>query len=217
MAGVVGGLLVVILCLTILDIRDYLKNKKKDTSEEIVNESIEVKEEVVSLKQESAVVNPPVGSMTEILEEIEILDFDEPQIVKKEVPSSDVITYHAEEKIVEVPMELTEEEAKAELERISIELESIDNKDPFEDTITNFEIEQEENAIISLDELVKISDNLYDSNEMMQYDEGDEPITIDEVINKFNNSNEEDSVNALVSNIYGYENYSRRNGRRQCP
>ena len=48
-----------------------------------------------------------------------------------------------------------------------------------------FEIEQEECAIISLDELSKISNNLYDSNEFMQYDDGNEPITIDEVINNY--------------------------------
>lgn len=216
MAVVVGGLLVVILYLTILDVKDYLKNKKSDIKEEVVNDfSEEVKNEEIALKEENVVVNPPVGSMAEILEEVEILDFDEPEIIKKESIVNNVVTPSVENvNIVEVPMELTRDEAKAELERVSMELESIDNKDPFEDTITNFEIEQEENAIISLDELVKISDNLYDSNEAMQYDEGNEPITIDEVINKFNNSNnitEEanqvsySEVNPIMS-FYGYEN-----------
>ena len=80
----------------------------------------------------------------------------------------------------------------------------VDNKDPFEDTITNFEIEQEENAIISLDELTKISNNLYDSNEYVQYDDGNEPITIDEVINKYNynlQTEVDNTNNVLVNNV----------------
>ena len=96
------------------------------------------------------------------------------------------------------------EEAIRELERVTLELEMVDNKDPFEDTITNFEIEQEENAIISLDELSKISNNLYDSNEIVQYDDGNEPITIDEVINKYNNNLQtevDNTNNVLVNNV----------------
>ena len=80
----------------------------------------------------------------------------------------------------------------------------VENKDPFEDTITNFEIEQEENAIISLDELSKISNNLYDNNEFVQYDDGNEPITIDEVIDKYNNNLQtevDNTNNVLVNNI----------------
>ena len=203
MALVVGGLLIIIGYLTILDIKDYLKNRKKD----VALESVEEKEEVV-------VNSPPVDSMTAVLEEIEVLDFDEPVILKKEEKEINLIETDEEISFVELTKEELKEEAKKELERISIELENVENKDPFEDTITNFEIEQEENAIISLDELVKISDNLYDSNEAMQYDEGNEPITIDEVINKFNNSNnitEEanqvsySEVNPIMS-FYGYEN-----------
>lgn len=54
--------------------------------------------------------------------------------------------------------------------------------------LTDYEKEQEENAIISYDELIKISDKLYDQNEDVQYDDGDEPITIDEVIKRFANN-----------------------------
>ena len=57
-----------------------------------------------------------------------------------------------------------------------------------EDTVTNFELEQERTAIISYDELVKLGDTLYTTNEITQYDDGDEPITIDEVIKKFANN-----------------------------
>ncbi len=45
-----------------------------------------------------------------------------------------------------------------------------------------FEKEQEASAIISMDELMKRSDELYDANERMQYlAEEDSPITIEEL------------------------------------
>ena len=47
-------------------------------------------------------------------------------------------------------------------------------------------MEQEENAIISLDELSKISDRIYEENEPIQYDDTDAPITIDEIMRKYN-------------------------------
>jgi len=193
MAIVVGGLLVVIIALTILDIKDYLKNKKK---KDIIETSLEKEEVEVS---EVVVNNPPENSMTAILEEIEVLDFDEPVLVKKE--NLNEVSF-VEEEVSYVSVNNEKEEAIRELERVTLELEMVDNKDPFEDTITNFEIEQEENAIISLDELTKISNNLYDSNEYVQYDDGNEPITIDEVINKYNNNlqNEVDNTNNLLVN-----------------
>lgn len=199
MVIVVGSLLIIISYLTFLDIMDYLKSKK--------GSSIEKSEDVSNVEIENFVeVTPPVGSMTEVLEEIEIIDFDDQILVKKEEVSE--VNQFKEESSINYFVELTEEEVKEqarnELERVSLELSEMENKDPFEDTITNFEIEQEENAIISLDELTKIGNSLYDSNEVMQYDDGDEPITIDEVISKFNNNtvlqNEVDNTNNILIN-----------------
>ena len=66
------------------------------------------------------------------------------------------------------------------------EFEEIENNLPNnKDDITNFEAEQERTAIISLDELLKRSDELYNGNEVVQYDDGNEPISIDEVIKMF--------------------------------
>ena len=67
------------------------------------------------------------------------------------------------------------------------------------DDITNFEAEQERTAIISLDELMKRSDELYNDNEEMQYDDGNEPISIDEVIKMF--SHEEEKVENKFSQV----------------
>ena len=194
MAIVVGSLLVIIIGLTILDIKDYLKNKKKKN----VIENNTIKKENASV-EEVIVNNPPIDSVTAVIEEIEVLDFDEPVLVKKiDLPKENIEIYHVSEE------QDTKEEAIRELERVTLELEMVENKDPFEDTITNFEIEQEENAIISLDELTKISNNLYDSNEYVQYDDGNEPITIDEVINKYNTALQtevDNTNNVLVNNV----------------
>lgn len=53
--------------------------------------------------------------------------------------------------------------------------------------LNNYETDLEENAIISYNELVKLSDSIYDENENKRIeDEGNEPITIEELKNKFN-------------------------------
>ena len=82
---------------------------------------------------------------------------------------------------------IVDEKKKAQEELARLEQE-LQKEEDFSNTITNFELEQEESAIISYDELIKISDRLYDQNEIVQYDDGDEPITIDEVIKRFSNS-----------------------------
>ena len=86
------------------------------------------------------------------------------------------------------------DDVKEDLDKVQyvIDLEEKKDKDRinYEDTITNFELEQEENAIISLDELSKISDRIYDENEPVQYDDTDAPISIDEIMNKFNDVKE---------------------------
>ena len=101
------------------------------------------------------------------------------------------------EELVYAPIELNKEEAKEELERLTKELEikaelekrlkeeelkekeqQIDNNI----TLTNFEKEQEENAIISIDELMSKANDIYSQNEDVQYeDEGNEPISIQDL------------------------------------
>lgn len=71
--------------------------------------------------------------------------------------------------------------AKLELEKLTEELkkqeETVENV-----TLTNYEEEQEENAIISLEELVKKSKEMYAANELSQYaDEGNEPISLQDL------------------------------------
>lgn len=119
-------------------------------------------------------------------------------------------------KYVESNEELEKTKAKLELETLKAELakaeeqnkrqnESIDNQ--ISDPITTFEDEQEQKAIISVEELSKKADQLYDQNEITQYqDEGNEPISIQELEALYQESKQtpakeiiNDSVNATVN------------------
>lgn len=198
---IAGIVLLIIIVLTIMDFIDERKSKKiiKEELHEESNNEIKV-----SVEETVVVKNEEVIETNTFIEEIEILDFDEPVIEMKEELANNVVNEVELEEIEEITfddlieetkvefkegniIEITNEQerAKEELKRLEVELEK---EDEFSNTITNFELEQEENAIISYDELVKISDKLYNQNEVIQYDDGNEPITIDEVIKRFSNS-----------------------------
>lgn len=195
MASVLGSVLLIIIILTILDFIDEKKERKLLNSVSKKDMKLEEKE----------VVTP--GKSSEVVEEIEVLDFDEPVIeMKKENTDNEaafndfdsciiddgIVSYEdiapsKDDKILVV--EKSEEEKKKEaLMMLASIKEELSKEESYENTITNFELEQEENAIISYDELVKVSDKLYSQNEIVQYDDGDEPITIDEVIKRFSNN-----------------------------
>lgn len=215
MIGVVSVLLICIIILTIFDIKEYLKAKKGFVKEDL---DLEYKEEkkvepiTVSLledntdvltlenneklkeeayfedmEDESFEIKPDVNPILEEGEEVYVpktviqeskIELETPKIeeVKEEIPQREVV----EEKKNNVFEELEE---------------TIDNLPNKKDDITNFEAEQERTAIISLDELMKKSNELYNDNEVVQYDDGDEPISIDEVIKMFK---KEETVEPVV-------------------
>ena len=194
MIGVVSALLICIIILTILDIREYLKEKKGLTNEEITfGEEFSEKEEViVPTKVEITEEKPDEILVNEVkednlsddilLEEMEDEKFDvvmnEANVIKEETIVPTVTT--KPKKVLDAFEDFDEIE------------NNLPNK---KDDITNFEMEQERTAIISLDELLKKSNELYDNNETFQYDDGNEPISIDEVIKMFNK--EEDKVDVV--------------------
>lgn len=79
----------------------------------------------------------------------------------------------------------TQTEAQAELERITEELQKASEAEKNID-LTDYEMAQEENAIISLEELLQKGQTLTASNEITQYeDEGNEPISIAELEQRY--------------------------------
>ena len=84
-----------------------------------------------------------------------------------------------------------EEEAKEELRKATIELIK-SQEEPKNIELTEFEQEQEKNAIISVDELMKKGNNLYEQNEITQYeDEGNEPISLQDLEKRMDNIKKE--------------------------
>ena len=184
MATVVIGLLIIIFSLSLLDIREKIRNKKKIEVENNIEEN-----NINEIEKEEVSNVPPKGSISEVLEEIEILD-DEDDIIEV-IENDDPFTSPIEEIVEEEAVVLTEQEkAKEELNRVRLELEKEESKEKsLEDTIRLYEAEQENKAIISLEELTKISDEAYENNELRGYEDDLAPISLDEVINHYSTNN----------------------------
>ena len=82
---------------------------------------------------------------------------------------------------------------------------------------TKFEVEQEEKSIISYDELINTNYDIEKINEVLLADDGDEPISLKELYDKYQNTNEEqldieeDQVNKInntsfISPVFGVYN-----------
>ena len=86
-----------------------------------------------------------------------------------------------EEELQYTSIEPDRETAQKELRRITEELQKQEEEEP-EAVVTNYETLQEENAIISMDELMAKGKAMYDANELTQYvEEGNEPISLSEL------------------------------------
>lgn len=186
MALVVAGLLLVVIILMILDLFDKKKDlieEKEDTNEEVAldTNTLEVETNVSNIDKVETITKQEENKVEEttslekltlaeiepVKEEIEELLLDDEPVIKK----IDV----QDENISPV------KKAKIELEKIE---EEITNQPSLEDTLTNLETIEEENAIISYQELLENTDELTTVLE----DDGDEPITLDEVFKLFNGS-----------------------------
>lgn len=100
----------------------------------------------------------------------------EPVEEKIEVPK-------VEEELQYTDVEPDVQTAQMELRQLAEELQKQAEEKKVENIkLTSYEEEQEENAIISLEELVQKSKSLYEANEATQYtDEGNEPISLQEL------------------------------------
>ena len=154
-----------------------LVNEVKEQTEEKVEKEVVYQEPVLQviepIKETQEVIEPVVQE--EIIEEPVKLTIEEPQIVeerKEEVEELEYTSIEPDPQTARIELQkLTEELKKQE------ELEATGNI-----PLTNYEEQQEENAIISLEELVKKSKDMYEANELTQYaDEGNEPISIKEL------------------------------------
>lgn len=161
--------------------------------EDMDDEKIEIKKEINPIIQEVDVeINPLIQEVNEevspVIQEVEDVVVKVPEI-KKEIVIPQI--NEVEEEVLEP---IVEKKEKKKLE-IFEELDELEEKLPNKlDDVTNFEMEQERTAIISLDELLNKTDELYNDNEIVQYNDDDAPISIDEVISRFRQESEPESV-----------------------
>lgn len=177
MLSVVCFLLLIVIILTISDILNrkkeiILEEEQEELSpiqkEEMIEMTTQVQEEVLENN------NIEIQEVNEVVtdEEIESLDLEPPMIKKIET--------------VETNLD-NKEKALVELAKIE---DTLEHQVSLEDTLTNLETIEEENAIISYQELLENTNELTTVME----DDGDEPITLDEVFKLFNGNNDDGIV-----------------------
>lgn len=175
-------------------------NKKEELTAESLDES-----EIVEVIEETTPVEPVTIEPIEVpvieTEQAKV----EPEEHKEEIENTisveenpAVITITAEEEVLEVQPEViepvketeeltytsiepTKQEAQAELRRLTEELEAAASSQEENIALTSFEEEQERDAIISLEELIKRSKEMYESNEISQYDDENIPISLSDL------------------------------------
>lgn len=134
---------------------EQVKAEPEEHKEEVIENTISVEE------------NPTVTTITAEEEVLEVL----PEVIES-VKGADELTY--------TDIEPTKQEAQAELKRLTEELEAATATQE-NITLTSFEEEQERDAIISLEELIKRSKEMYENNEISQYDDENIPISLSDL------------------------------------
>ena len=169
--------------LEVPDIVPIVKENNQVTTDNLVVTPVEVKPVVVDAPKEELVPNDNILLNNQFNEEVKIV---EPEVI------TPVTAPKNEEEVIKYKDEVyTKSEAREELERITNELKKLNEEEKQNIELTKFETEQEENAIISLDELLAKGKTLVEQNEVTQYqDDGNEPISISELEERYRNKEE---------------------------
>ena len=188
------------LCLMIYFVeKNTAKRRMKHNTRELNKLVEKIKEEIPEEKETyeaSPVMIEPIvleeSSISEVIDNTvtasieEVVDSNVVSSIEEDIKVEEPVIIEEidskKEKLEYTTIEPDQETAKLELKKIAEELKK---ETSMEDTqnisLTNYEEQQEENAIISLEELVRKSKKMYESNEITQYaDEGNEPISLQE-------------------------------------
>lgn len=174
----------------IIDTKEEVVSAIEEISNDSVNETIDVIDDDFALEDEiiEEVEEKPLVIPIEEYEATKSIE-DIYTEVKEKVESLEVEP--ADEQLKYTDIEPNKEEAIAELKKVTenlIKKEEEKELEPENIELTKFEEEQEENAIISMDELLRKSNELYEKNEVTQYeDEGNEPISLQDLELRMNN------------------------------
>ena len=161
------------------DLTDELTDEEDEIEEVIIKKESPVKREKITIKKENINIEEDTSFIKEIVE-----------------PKDDL-----KEEIVYAENKPTKKEIKDKLDEVTKSLiEEPENKviGP-----TRFEIEQEEKSVISYEELKKASKNIDKINDNLLRDEGNEPITLDELY-KVDTNDQIGEVEALIEEMKEY-------------
>lgn len=213
---VVGSLILIVLILTFVDILSRKKKESKEL-DDMFNKYDEIEVEPIKKnnlnefenkeKLENIVVNDDKNNV-EVLEEkkldnnellTEIIDIKENEVQvenidikenEEQLENIDKVEYieplimDVEEDNIQYVSETNRDKAEQELLKIEEELK---NPKSLEDTLYNLEIMEEENAIISYQELLENTSEL----NKVEFDSGDEPISLKEILNMYEDNTQE--------------------------
>lgn len=193
-----------LLCFIIYLVEKHNDRGRKRHNTKELNKLVEQIKEEVEIDQEAEKETEPILQIMEEKSEIQVEDSLSNDDIKnlieeistevkqevKEMEDKEVEEQEVEVLTFDDDLEYTSIEpdanlAKEELYKITEELKTQEEK--VEEVVqnsrlTDFEVEQEQTAIISLEELVKKSKEMYEANELTQYkDEGNEPISINDL------------------------------------
>lgn len=170
-------------------INEVIEEEYEVTTPEIVDEPI-LSPIVETNKQQELAVSSIEENVTN-KEEVEILEtLDVSELILETMTDEDE-EQKVEEELTYTSIEPNVQQAQEELMRLTAELEKAEQESKNID-LTAYEEEQEENAIISLEELVRKSKEMYESNEITQYeDEGNEPISLEDLERRMSKIKEE--------------------------
>lgn len=167
---IIGLMTVIIILMAIILLIDIkAKKQKQNESDLIENIDIDISEPINE--------NIENDSSTNEIKEIKYVETNDE--LEKTKAKIELETLKAE--LQKAELENAQEE-KIETVETTVEQPTVTTLEPQKNSIDMFEDEQEEKAIISVEELSKKADELYDQNEITQYeDEGNEPISIQEL------------------------------------
>lgn len=177
MISVIGFL---VLMVIILSISEFLSGKKE--------KKLQKEKTEISLNEEVKIEKIDNNSFNQIeetkLSEKEVEPLSKPVEIEPLIVDLDPINVV---KIEPVENRNLNSKEKAQIELLKVE-EELEHTPSLEDTITNLEALEEENAIISYQELLTSRDL-----DTVNSDDGDEPISILEVFKMFDDNNQEKS------------------------
>ena len=181
--GLIALVLVLILILVILDRRE-----KKKRSKSFIEPVSKKEKEEVTLPVTAKVEIPIIEPVEPTSPDVPLKEDNTPNEVEEEMLDT-----------MEDDPDLEKTQAQIEIQQITKALEKAEEEDD-KIKLTHFEQEQEANAIISINELMKKSNDLYQKNETVQYmDEGNEPINLEELKSKYEQEQESTPIEETPS------------------